>query len=176
MASDRSGAETLREDNPTFLRERWTKKHIGVRGSQASAIHDAFVTRGQLLDALRDGETLTDYEGIGDKTAASLWEWFKNDHGETVEADGTLVLDDEGLHLPEWLVGFVGTFTLETPNITMRPTTTDRGLPEVSNTLAAYPDEGVWNERLSEGQIALSAPGHPEKVYEIDDQRSESDE
>jgi len=161
------------DDNPTFLRKRWVKNNLDVTGSQAAAIHDAFVTREQLLDRLRDGEDLTKYQGIGEQTSRALWDWFKDVHGETIDPDDTLVLDDDGLHLPDWLVGFVGTFTVNTPNITMRPTTTDRGLGEVSEILGAYPEEGTWNDRLSEGQIGLCAPGHSEHIYEIDDQRIE---
>lgn len=162
-------------DDPTFLSKRWVKKNIRVTGSQASAIHDAFVTREQLLDALESGEDLTDYDGIGDKTRIALWDWFKNVYNGDVQTDGSLILDDDGLHLPDWLVGYVGTFTVETPNITMRPTTTERGLSEVNSTLGAYPEAGDWNERLDEGMVALSTPGHEEMVYEIDDRRNGGD-
>lgn len=160
------------DDSPFFLKAQWVRKSIGVNGSQARAIHDAFVTKGQLIEACESGEDLTTYDGIGEKTASAIWDWFRS-RGGTVDPDGELVLDDEGLHLPEWLVGYVGTFNVETPTITMRPTTTDEGLGEVSDVLGVYPNAGEWNERLEEGMIALSKPGHDEVVYEIDDQRTE---
>lgn len=162
-------------DDVTFLNTKKLKREMDITGGQPNAIRNAFVTREQLLDALRDGEDLTERDGIGKKTADALWNWFHNVHGETVDPDGTLVLDDEGLHLPDWLVGFVGTFTVETPTITIRPTTTDHGLGEVSDLIAAYPKAGTWNERLTEGQIALKAAGR-ERVYEIDDQRTDIDD
>lgn len=168
-----SGSESSTDDNPTFLRKKWVKNNIDIGGGQASAIHDAFATRRQLLDALEAGEDLTEYDGIGAKTESALWDWFNNVYNGRVETDGTLVLDDEGLHLPEWLVGFVGTFTVETPNITMRPKTTKSGLGEVSEMLKTYPDSSTWNARLSEGQIAMKTALNAERIYDIDDQRTE---
>lgn len=166
---------TDEDQDPTYLNSGWAKQNMGVNGAQSRALRDAFGTRERLLEALRSGEDLTKYEGIGEKTAGAMWEWFRNDFGETVEPDDELVLDDDGLHLPDWIVGYVGRFTLETPSITMQATTTDEGLSEVSEVLGAYPEEGCWNERLPEGMIALSTPGHRERIYKIDDQRTEDD-
>jgi hypothetical protein len=168
MASEQST-----DDSPAFLHTGWLKKKADVPASQVLAVKEAFTTREQLLDALKDGEDLTDYSGIGTATSSALWDWYKNVHNGEVEPDGTLVLDDDGLHLPDWLVGYVGTFTVETPSITMRPTTTDRGLSEVSSILGAYPDDGDWNDHLEAGQIGLSTPGHEERIYDLDDQRSD---
>lgn len=168
MASEQSSGE-----DPTFLKRNWLKQKAGVPASQASAVAQAFATREQLLEALENGEDLTNYTGVGTATARALWDWYKDVYNGVVEPDGTLVLDDDGLHLPDWLVGYVGTFTVETPSITMRPTTTDRGLSKVNSTLGVYPDDGDWNERLEAGQIALSTPGHEEQICDLDDQRSD---
>jgi len=159
-------------DNPTILRKRWVKHNIDVNGRQASALHDAFVTKDQLVDALESGEDLEAYDGIGEKTASAVWKWFHEVYNGTIEPDGTLLLDDDGLHLPDWLVGYTGTFNVETPTITIRPTTTDEGLQETSDILGTYPNDGDWNERLEAGMIALSTTRHPERIYEIDDRRS----
>lgn len=171
MAQSRNGG-----DGPMFLRSDKLRRDMGITGGQASAIEREFVTRGQLLDALDEREDLTERDGIGKKTANAIWDWYKNIHGETLEADGTLVLDDEGLHLPDWIVGFTGTFSVRTPSITMRPTTTERGLGEVSDILGSWPGPGNYHEDLEEGMMAFSTPDHAETVYEIDDRRTETDE
>lgn len=84
-----------------------------------------------------------------------------------------LVVDDDGLHVPEWLVGFVGEFQMRTPNVEGDLETTDDGLPPVVGPLGAYPEEGDYHEDLDEGEMALSTPEHDEVVYQIIDQRTE---
>ena len=167
-------AETA--DDPVYLQKGWVKRNFGVTGSQARNIAHAFVTQGQLVDALEAGEDLTEYDGIGEKTARAIRTWFEEVYGGEVEADSTLVLDDDGLHTPERLVGFTGTLTVETPTITMRQNWANSGIPERSGIILAYPGNAIKGNRLSEGQIALSAPGFPEKIYAIDDQQTEERE
>lgn len=84
-----------------------------------------------------------------------------------------LVVDDDGLYIPDWLVGFVGEFQIRTANIEGDLTTTEDGLPPVVWTLGVYPEEGDYHDDLTEGELALSTPEHDEVVYEIIDQRTE---
>lgn len=165
------GGTATEDDSTVRLSKDWVETNIDIKGQQARAVARRFHTRERLLETCEGGGDLTQFEGIGDKTASAIWGWFK-ERGGSVDPDGTLVLDDDGLHLPDWLVGYTGTFTVETPTITMRPTTS-KGLGEVSDTLGAYPNAGEWNERLEEGMLAFRTPGHEEMVYEIDDRRSE---
>lgn len=168
-------SETESNDNPMFLRKSWMKRHMNVSGRQASAIESAFVTKGQLVDALESGEDIEERDGIGPKTASSIWEWFREVYNGSVEVDDTLVLDDEGLHHPEWLVGRSGTVVVNTPSITMRAQVSDHGLPEVStDLLSSYPSAGEWNDLLDEGMIQIQA-GLNKGIFKIDDQRSEAE-
>jgi hypothetical protein len=94
----------------------------------------------------------------------------------TKEPDATLALTDEGIEMPEFLRGYVGDFTIRTPNVTGELETTESGLPdaEVSDTIfAVYPNSGDYHGDLREGLLAISTPGHPETVFEIDDRRTE---
>lgn len=167
-------SDTESGDTVFILDKSWVKQNMNVDGNQARAIHDAFVTKGQLIDALESGEDIEERDGIGTKTARALWSWFKNIHNGTVEADETLVLDDDGLHVPDWLVSYTGRFTLNKPTFELKPEVVEPGLPEVSGVLQSYPEEGDWDSRLGEGMIALSSPTHEERIYKIDDQRTET--
>jgi hypothetical protein len=176
VATD-GGTTVSESDSPTLLTDAWIESNTEVPANQRSAVESAFVTREQLLDALEHGEDLTARDGIGPKTADALWGYFRNVYGGEVEPDGTLVLTDEGLEVPDWLDGFVGTFTMSTPNITGRFKTTDQGMsgPRTTSLVMSPPNEGTYNERLPAGHIALTARGRPEYIYEIDDQREEVD-
>ena len=90
----------------------------------------------------------------------------------TEQVDGRLVVTEEGLEIPEWLQGFVGEFDTRTPNVTVELTTTEHGLGEHLDALSTVPGAGDYHEDLEAGQMALSAPGHEERIYEIVDERS----
>lgn len=165
-------SDTESSDSPVFLRKAWVKQNMDVNGNQARAIHDAFVTKGQLVDALEAGEDIEERDGIGTKTARAIWSWYKNIYNGSVEPDGTLVLDDNGLHIPDWLVGYTGRLTIHQPTLKVQPRIADPGLPEVSGILQSYPEDGNWDDRLDAGMIALSTSDDGERIYEIDDQRS----
>lgn len=94
----------------------------------------------------------------------------------TKEPDATLKLTDDGLEMPEFLKGFVGEFTIRTPNVTGELETTDTGLPEEDHfdgVIAAYPEDGDYHGDLREGLMGLSTTDRRETVYEIVDERTE---
>jgi hypothetical protein len=70
-------------DDHTFLRKRGIKKRMRCDGGTASRIEDTFVTVEQLVDAVESDEPLTNYDGIGPKTAETIREWW--DHRFEVE-------------------------------------------------------------------------------------------
>lgn len=94
----------------------------------------------------------------------------------TKEPDAQLRLTDDGLEMPDFLRGYIGEFTMRTPNITDELETSDGGLPDTEfwdGILAEYPSEGDYHGDLREGLMALSTPGHRETVYEIVDERTD---
>lgn len=98
------------------------------------------------------------------------------DDAPTKTPDDQLRLTDDGIEMPAFLRGYVGEFTMRTPQITGDFETTDSGLPDeqfYDGPLAAYPDDGTYHGDLREGLLAFSTPTHGETVYEILDERSE---
>ena len=96
----------------------------------------------------------------------------------TKEPDATLKLTDDGLEMPDFLKGYVGSFQIRTPNLTGEYDTTDAGLPTDEywdGIIAAYPEEGEYHGDLREGLMAISTDDHRETVYEIVDEREEVD-
>lgn len=94
----------------------------------------------------------------------------------TKEPDATLALTDAGIEMPEFLRGYIGEFSIRTPNVTGMYETSDTGLPdrEVADTVfAAVPTEGDFHGDLRAGLMAISTPDTPEVVYEIVDIRTE---
>ena len=51
---------------------------MGVSGTEADALQDAFETRDDLVDYLTDGGSVTDYRGIGSTTSRRVLDWFKD--------------------------------------------------------------------------------------------------
>jgi len=97
----------------------------------------------------------------------------------TKEPDAALYLTDEGITMPEFLKGYVGEFTIRTPNVTGEMETTDRGLPTddvYDGPIANYPKEGDYHGDLREGLLAISTPRHPETVFEVIDKREGGDD
>ena len=95
----------------------------------------------------------------------------------TKTPDDTLKLTDEGIDVPEYLQGYVGGFTVRTPNITGEFQTTEHGIPKRdvwNGPIAAYPDGGDYHGDLREGLLAISTERHPEVVFEIIDERTEA--
>lgn len=94
--------------------------------------------------------------------------------------DATLELRDDGLEMPEFLKGYVGSFTLRTADVTGQIQTTEHGLPEsdyYDGVIAAYPDDdGDYNADLRAGLLALSTPQAGETVYRILDKRTDADQ
>lgn len=99
------------------------------------------------------------------------------ENGATIDAphqpDGTLTVNEDGLLLPDWLVGYVGEFRMRTPNVTGEMETTEQGLSDRLSTLGAIPEEGTYNSDLRAGQMALKIPGEPEYVYKVVDEAEE---
>lgn len=94
----------------------------------------------------------------------------------TKEPDAELQLTDDGLEIPDFLEGYVGTYTIRTPNTTNEFETTDEGLPEdgyYDGAIAVRPNEGDYHGDLREGLMGISTEEHRETVYEIIDERIE---
>jgi|GEM_PF-4862135 len=94
----------------------------------------------------------------------------------TKEPDAELQLTDDGLEMPDFLKGYVGTFTIRTPNTTGEFETTDEGLPEddyYDGVIAVSPNEGDYHSDLREGLMGISTDEHRETVYEIIDERTQ---
>jgi len=47
-------------------------------GQVAARIEDTFVTAEQLVEAVQSGQPLTEYDGVGPKTAEVIEEWWEN--------------------------------------------------------------------------------------------------
>jgi hypothetical protein len=89
---------------------------------------------------------------------------------------GELELRDEGLEIPEELIGFVGEFQIRTPNVDGDLETAPGGLPEFLPVLGAMPAAGDYNEDIEAGEISFAAPGFSERKYRITDEREERDD
>lgn len=88
----------------------------------------------------------------------------------TAKVDQELELNDDGeLILPDYLVGYVGDFTIRTPNVTGEMETSEHGLGETSDLLGSVPEAGDWHGDLEAGMMAISTDEHPEKVFRITD-------
>lgn len=99
------------------------------------------------------------------------------DDTPTKTPDDELRLTDDGLEMPVFLRGYVGSFTIRTPQITGDFETTDSGLPEdefYDGVIATYPEDGDYHGDLREGLLAISTPRHTETVYEIHDERTDN--
>jgi len=89
------------------------------------------------------------------------------------EPDTALRLTDDGIEMPEFLKGYVGEFSIRTPNVTGDFETTETGLPDVEfydGVIAAYPESGDYHSDLREGLMAISTTEHRETVFEIIDE------
>jgi len=96
----------------------------------------------------------------------------------TKEPDAALYLTDDGITMPEFLKGYVGEFTIRTPNVTGELETSDEGMPTddvYDGIFAKYPKEGDYHGDLREGLLAISTPRTPETVFEVIDKREEDD-
>lgn len=97
----------------------------------------------------------------------------------SVRADGTLRLTDDGIEMPAFLKGYVGSFKIRTADITGDFQTTDHGMPDTEfydGPIAVYPDDdGDYNPDLGAGFMAIGTPRHGEEIFEIIDERTEVD-
>jgi len=97
----------------------------------------------------------------------------------TKTPDATLRLTDDGLEMPEFLRGYVGTFEIRTPGVTGEFETAEAGLPDVEfydGVIAIYPDAGEYHGDLEAGLMGISTDEHPETVYEIINERTEENQ
>jgi hypothetical protein len=62
----------------TLLRKRGVRQRMRCSGQAATRIEETFVTAEQLVDAVLSEQELTDYDGIGPKTAAVIEDWWDN--------------------------------------------------------------------------------------------------
>ena len=95
----------------------------------------------------------------------------------TKTPDATLRLTDDGLEMPEFLRGYVGTFQIRTPGVTGEFETAEAGLPDVEfydGVIAVYPSPGEYHNDLDAGRMGISTDEHPETVYGIVDERTEA--
>lgn len=65
-------------DMPTFLRKTGIRKRMRCSGSVAHNIEEAFVSVPQLIEAAGSDDPLTDYDGIGPKTAEVIEDWWEH--------------------------------------------------------------------------------------------------
>jgi hypothetical protein len=80
----------------TLLRTRGIRERMRCSGQVAHQIEQAFVTVEQLVAAIESDRELTDYDGIGPKTAPVIDAWWKDRFeredamsGNTFERTGT---------------------------------------------------------------------------------------
>jgi len=62
----------------TMLRKGGIQQRMRCSGQIAHRIETTFVTVEQLLEAIESDDKLTDYDGIGPKTAEKIREWYEN--------------------------------------------------------------------------------------------------
>jgi len=97
----------------------------------------------------------------------------------TKTPDKDLRLTDDGLEMPDFLKGYVGEFTIRTPNVTGDLETSDAGMPEgdfSDGVIDVYPEGGDYHGDLEEGMLAISTDEHGETVYEVVDERTEEND
>lgn len=84
------GAQETQTDDqsPTFLRQRGIRKRMRCSGQAASRIEETFVTAEQLVEAVQSDQPLTEYDGIGPKTAEVIEEWWENRFEREEAMDG----------------------------------------------------------------------------------------
>jgi hypothetical protein len=87
----------------------------------------------------------------------------------TATPDDTLVVEDGELILPDYLVGYIGQFTIRTPSVTGEMETTEHGPGETSGVLGAVPEGGDHHADLEAGMMAIETEEHPEKVFRIEE-------
>lgn len=68
------------EREPIYLRKRGIQRRMRCKGGTAVRIENAFVTVGQMMDAIESEDDLTDVDGIGPKTAEVIEEWYEHRH------------------------------------------------------------------------------------------------
>ncbi|WP_049985730.1 hypothetical protein [Halobellus rufus] len=76
------------EQDPIFLRQRGIQMRMQCKPQVASRIEDAFVTVGQLVDAVESDQSLTDHDGIGPATAEVIERWWENRFEREEKMDG----------------------------------------------------------------------------------------
>lgn len=115
MADNNSGDS---EQGPVFLRKRGIQMRMRCKPQVARQIEDAFVTVGQLVEAVESGKELTEYDGVGPATAAAIEEWWSERfEREESASPGTVEVTGKrsaNIHfLPSW-EGAIGTRQLST--------------------------------------------------------------
>lgn len=82
VRTDGSGTAARSEDDTehetVFLRTEAIQQRMQCTASVASNIETAFVTVSQLADAAESDSELTEYDGIGPKTADKIEDWWQN--------------------------------------------------------------------------------------------------
>jgi len=82
--SDKSLADTIESinkqdpDEPTHLRAADVNQRMQTKGGMAKSIKSAFGSVESLLEAIEADAKLTDYDGIGPKTAQCIKNWYEN--------------------------------------------------------------------------------------------------
>lgn len=69
--------QTGSDESPTLLRQRGVRKRMQCSGQIADRIEDVFVTVEQLVEAIESDQELTEYDGIGPKTAEVIEDWWE---------------------------------------------------------------------------------------------------
>jgi len=68
----------MSQKSPSLLRKRGIRKRMHCSAQAASRIEDTFVTAEQLVEAVQSDQPLTEYDGIGPKTAEVIEEWWEH--------------------------------------------------------------------------------------------------
>lgn len=95
------------DGSPTLLRQDSIQQRMQCSGSVAHNIEEAFVTVGQLIDAIESDDPLTDVDGIGPKTSDVILDWWENREQREAKANSATVTKQSSRSLsisfhPSW--------------------------------------------------------------------------
>lgn len=75
--TDSNDGEDRAHETPTFLRKRGVQIRMQCNPQVAYRIEDTFVTVENMVEAMECSDDLTEYHGIGPKTAQTIEDWWE---------------------------------------------------------------------------------------------------